>query len=301
MTHKLVAVILVNFNSSQYTLNCLESIQNSSGKIPLYIIVVDNNSNGSSVDHVKRKFPGIHLLKLKTNLGFAGGVNAGINIAMKRGAGYVWILNNDTILDKNAFSLVDAFIDPDIGGASSKIYFAPGHEYHKERYKNSDKGRVIWYAGGLIDWNNVYASNYMIDEVDNGQFTNPKDTDFLTGCSMMIPSHIIRKIGLFDEKYYLYYEDVDYSLRIQKLGMRTIYYPKSVVWHLNAASSGGPGSRLHEYYQTRNRLLFGFKYASGRTKLALSREALRMAINGTDNQRKAIIDAAFGKFGKRYE
>jgi GT2 family glycosyltransferase len=96
-------------------------------------------------------------------------------------------------------------------------------------------------------------------------------------------------------------EDLDLSLRIQKAGYKTMYDPTSIIWHKNASSSGGSGSNLHEYYQTRNRLRIGFHYAPLRTKIALVRESIRVLMHGTANKKKAIFDAITGNFGKRYE
>jgi len=188
-----------------------------------------------------------------------------------------------------------------VGIAGSKIYFAPGHEYHKGRYTQKEQGKVFWYAGELVDWDNMYASHRGVDEVDTGQYDTEEETPFITGCSMMIARNVLETIGLLDEKFYLYLEDLDYGLRASRAGFRLLYYPKSVIWHLNAGSSGGAGNPLHDYYITRNRLLVGLRYAPIRTKIALIREALGFLYGKNPEKKRAVTDFFFGKFGKQYE
>jgi GT2 family glycosyltransferase len=299
---KHVSLVMVNWNGIKDTSVALDSIKKlNKHEMVLDTIVVDNGSTDSSVVDLEKKYPWVHLVKTGKNLGFTGGNNVGISEALGRNAEYIWLLNNDTIVDKDALKLVDAFDDASVGIAGSKIYFAPGHEYHKARYSKKEQGKVFWFAGGVIDWQNMYASHFGVDEVDNGQYDKKRLTDFITGCSMMIRREVIEKIGMLDDAYYLYYEDVDYSLRAKNAGYSLMYYPMSVVWHVNAGSTGGAGNTVHEYYQTRNRLLVGMRYAKMRTKIALIREAIRFVISGSAIKRKAIVDALFGRWGKRYE
>jgi GT2 family glycosyltransferase len=243
----------------------------------------------------------VTVLSQQTNLGFSGGNNVGMRYAMKLGADYTWLLNNDTVVDPGALSLADAFRDPKVGIAGSKIYFAPGHEYHLSRYTKAEQGKVFWFAGGLIDWNNMYASHRGVDEVDHGQYDKVIETPFVTGCSMMIRRSVIEVIGYLDDRLYLYLEDLDYCLRAKQHDFAITYYPSSVIWHVNAGSSGGAGNELHEYYITRNRLFIGFRYAPVRTKIALLREAVRFALSAPPVTKRAVYDALFGRWGKQYE
>lgn len=295
-----VAIILVNWNSKQDTITCIHSLNilnYSYGKVTIYLI--DNASTDASAVEIHKKFPEVKIIQNKDNYGFARGVNQGITTAISEGYDYLWILNNDTNVHKNALSLIHAFDDPSVGVAGSKVYFTKGHEFHKNIYKNDQIGKVLWYAGGYIDWNNMYASHRGVDEVDVHQYDVISETDFVTGCSMMIRSGIIKELGLFDESYYLYFEDVDYCLRVQKNGYKTVYYPDSIVWHNNAGSSGGSGSSIHEYYQTRNRFKFGMKYAPYRTRFALLRESINFLLQDNNIKKQAIADSLFGKYGKK--
>jgi len=267
----------------------------------LTVLVVDNGSTNDSVSQIHKKYPDVTVLETGKNLGFTGGNNVGFEYALSHNADFIWMLNNDTIVHKDVLSFVNNFEDPKVGACGSKIYFAKDHEYHHDRYKASDRGNVLWYAGGNIDWDNIFASHRGVDEVDHGQYDSTEETPFITGCSFIVRADVVRSVGKLDDAYYLYLEDLDWSLRIQRAGYKTLYVPTSTLWHENAGSSGKPGNPLHEYYFTRNRLLLGFKYATVRTKFALVREAFRYFIGVSEIRRKAITDALFGKFGKQYE
>lgn len=284
-----VAVVIVNWNGKKDTLECLASLEKVKS------IIVDNGSTDGSVEAIAQKYPNVEIIRNSTNLGFTGGNNVGIKKVLDDGAEFVWLLNNDTTVDKDALEkLVEVFEDQSVGIAGSKIYFFPGREFHKDRYKKSDPGRVIWYAGGLIDWDNMYASHRGVDEVDHGQYDRVEEIPFVTGCSMMVRKEVFEKIGLLDENFFAYLEDLDFCLRAKRAGYKLMYVPGSVVWHKNAGSSG-VGSAIHQYYMTRNRLLVGMRYAPLRTKIALLREG----IGFTSIRRRAFIDALLGKYGKQ--
>lgn len=299
---KKICIIIVNWNRKNDTLACLTSLKKiARGQNTVEIVVVDNDSSDGSVEEVTKKFPEVTVLPSKTNDGFTGGNNRGMRYAYEQGADFVWLLNNDTMVHTNVLlGLLAAFKDNTVGLAGSKIYFAPGCEFHHDRYKASESGRVIWYAGGLVDWANMYASHRGVDEVDVGQYDQPIDTSFVTGCSMMIARGVIEAVGYLDDKFFLYLEDFDYSLRVKRAGFRVMYCPKSILWHINAGSTGKPGHGLHQYYLTRNRLLVGMRYGPFRTKVALIREAFRFIIIGPSVLRRAVLDFFFGKFGNRY-
>ncbi len=297
-----IFAVIVNWNGKTDTLACLDSLHKIEKKhIDFHICVVDNGSTDDSVQVISRKYPDVKLIQTGKNLGYSGGNNLGITYALNHKADFIWLLNNDTIVDKQVLSFLSAFDDPAVGACGSKIYFAPGHEFHRDRYRESDRGRVIWYAGGVIDWDNMYASHRGVDEVDHGQYDQNQETAFITGCSFIVRAEIAQRVGNLDNRFYLYLEDLDWSLRIQKAGYTTMYIPTSVIWHLNAGSSGKPGNALHEYYFTRNRLLLGFKYAPVRTKFALAKEAVRFLFGQSSVRRKAVLDACIGRFGKQYE
>lgn len=296
-----VFTVVLNWNGFKDTKECLASLAKVeiNDHISHEIIVVDNASTDDSIEQLKKLPFKFELLQTKHNLGFAGGNNFGIRHALHNGADYIFVLNNDTEVDPKVITelLETATKGKKIGLVSPKIYFAKGFEFHKDRYKNSERGKVIWYAGGDIDWNNVYGSNHGVDEVDSGKFNEVMETDFATGAAMFITAKAIRKVGSFDERFYLYLEDTDLSMRMKKKKWKVIYTPSSVVWH-KVSQSSGIGSSLNDYFTTRNRLLFGMRYAPLRTRLALFKESIRMMFSGRKWQKIGVMDYYIGNLGK---
>jgi len=300
------AVVLVHFKGTNETVACVKSLIRTDNKYQSFSIIIVINP--SDEDHenllriIHRTYPQIIIIENKINTGFAAGNNIGIRKALEIGSNLIVLLNSDTEVSDNFISSLSAFgkSDKSIGLASPKIYFAKGYEYHKDRYNDKERGRVIWYGGGIIDWNNVYASHRGVDEVDIGQYDQLLETDFATGCCFLIKKEVIEKVGILDEKYFLYYEDIDYSMRVKKAGFRVMYYPKNYIWHKNASSSGKPGSNTHIYYQTRNRLYFGFKYAPIIAKKSLLLDSLRLVRKG-GLYKRAVIDYYLGRMGMMKE
>lgn len=297
-----IFLVVLNWNRKKDTLECLESIKKLRVKdYSLRVIIVDNGSTDGSQKEIKKSIKGIEgkLIENKENLGFARGNNIGIKDALKEGADFVMVLNNDTVLDKDLVVSLLLTTDKhkDAGIISPKIYFAKGFEFHKDRYTRRDLGKVIWYAGGHIDWDNVLGSNKGVDEVDIGQHNSVSDTDFATGACMFIRRETLEKVGLFDEKYFMYLEDADLSIKAEKSGWRVLYEPSGILWH-KVAQSSGIGSGLNDYYLTRNKLLFGMRYAPLRAKFALVRESARLFLSGRKWQKQGVLDFYLNRFKK---
>lgn len=301
-----VFLIILNWNGKKMTTDCLSSLKTiKTGRLKIEVVVVDNGSTDGSVDYINgliiKKLTNLKLKLIanKKNLGFAEGNNVGIRYALENGADYVCLLNNDTKVSPDfLIQLVKtAETDPKIGVVGGKIYFEKGYEFHKDRYKKDELGKVLWYAGGLIDWNNVYATHLGVDEVDNGQYDQEGETQYVNGCLMLAKREVFETVGLLDPKYYLYYEENDFCQRAKRAGFKLFYAPKSVIWHLNAASSGA-GSGLHDYFTTRNRLLFGMRWAPFKTKVSLVKESFRLLFTGRPWQRIGIKDFFLNKFGR---
>ena len=296
-----VYIVILNYNTKEDTIELLSSLKkiNKDG-IDLYTLVIDNHSREPiSVDEASYKDIGLKLILNSKNLGFTGGCNVGIRYALDQEADSVLLLNSDTLVDQEFLKiLTEAASESGEGIYCPKIYFAKGFEFHKEKYKAEDLGKVIWYAGGEIDWKNVYASHRGVDEVDHGQYDSESETNFATGCCFLITRQVLEKTGLFDDKYFLYYEDIDLSLRARSSGFKIHFIPKSFIWHKNAGSTGGSGSQIQDYFLARNRMLFGTKFAPARAKIALVKEGLRLLRIGRPMQKKGVKDFFAGKFGK---
>lgn len=298
---KNVYLVTINYKGDKNTLELLESLKKiNRTNFKLNVVVVDNFSQKPLVIS-EDKFSDINLKIIynSKNLGFTGGNNTGIEYSMQNGADYVLILNNDTIVDPGFLEelIKSADADEKTGMVSPKIYFAKGYEFH-DKYNKDELGRVIWYAGGKIDWANVIGSHIGVDEVDKGQFEAKVETETATGCCVLIKKKVLEEIKGYDDKYFLYYEDADMCQRVKNKGYRIYYEPKAKIWHKNAQSTGGSGSSLQDYFITRNRLLFGNRYASNRAKFALFRESLILILTGRKWQKKGALDYYMGNFGK---
>lgn len=295
-----IAIVTLHYKNLDDTLSLLRSLAKAvvPSQTLIRTYVVDNESSKDLKAELDKNFPDINLLISPSNLGFAAGNNFGLKQAINDGAEILITINNDTFVDKNFFKeiITSPIKSESVGAVGGLICFAPGFEFNKN-YSKKDLGKVIWYAGGNFDWNNILGSNAHVDEIDGGQFDKPVETDFVTGALLITKAEVLKKVGLFDEKYFMYLEDVDLCQRIKLAGYRLIFDPKIKIWH-KVGQSSGIGSPLNDYFITRNRLYFGFRYAHIRTRFALFREALRKLYSGTPAQKKAITDFFMGKLGK---
>lgn len=297
---KKVLISMIDYNGKEKTLNCLSSLDKLNLKeIDLTVLIIDNYPKGEfSLGGKSFKQIKTVIIKPQENLGFAGGHNIGIEYAESISADYTIVLNNDTVVDPDLVLELIAASErhPQAGAVVPKIYFMKGYEYHKDRYKETEKGKVIWYAGGHMDWDNINGVHEGVDDVDKGQFDDERSTDLLTGCCVLFTREALKRVKGFDARYFLYYEDADLNERIKKAGFTILYAPKAVLWHLNAGSTGGSGSILQDYFISRNRLLFGLRFARTRTKVALLRESIRILRNGREWQKKGVRDYYLRKF-----
>lgn len=262
----MIGLITVNYNQYKLTEEFLESLKTVKNAKNLAVYIADVSSVKENFKI--KKYPFKVILKQLPNKGYAFGINKGTKYFIKQGINQFCAINNDIYFDKNfANEAEKTFKIADIFGG--KIYYAPGYEYHKNRYSKKDLGKVLWYAGGYIDWNHVFSFHRGVDEVDNGQYDKFEKTDFITGCMLFFNKKVIDRIGFWDEKYFLYFEDTDFCERAKRKGFDLYYNPKIVIYHKVSQSTGGSGSSLHQKYQEKNRLIFGLKYAPLKTKIHL--------------------------------
>lgn len=295
-----VAIITLNYNGKKDTLEFLASLKRLQATgYRLQVIVVDNGSSDGSVSEIHKQFPDVDIIQAGANLGFSGGFNKGIEYGQIWGADYFLIINNDTLVkDPN---LLDELIktlksDEKIGLVSSKIYFAKSFEFHKDRYSKDDLGKVIWFAGGQFDWSFIGNKHRSIDEVDTGQYDLVEEQDIFSGACVLIKKEVFERVGLFNEDFFLYFEDSEFAQRVKQLGYKIYYNGKVAIYH-KVSQSTGIGSKITDYYHTRNRLIFGMKYGRDRTKFALFREAIKLLIFGRPAQRQGVLDYYLGITG----
>jgi GT2 family glycosyltransferase len=235
-----VVAVVLNYNGRDETLACLESLRASDWP-RMTTIVVDNGSDDDIAAAVAARFE-VTLVRNGANLGFAGGMNAGLRMALDRGADYALLLNNDTLVDPAMVrTLVQAARShPDAGIVSPLILYR-------------DAPDVVSSAGLRFDPRRGYHGQPIgMGETNDGQFQGVRAVDASPGTAMLVPTAAVREAGMLDEALYLYLEDVDWSLRMRALG-RGIYMALDAhLWHGVSQTGGGEYSPLIAYYGTRN-------------------------------------------------
>jgi len=221
-----VNLFVLNWNGRDLTLDCLSSLE----KViypNVKIHIIDNGSSDNSVVSIRNKFPDYEIIELAENHGFAKGNNTGFQ-SVKQKADYTIFLNNDTIVDPN-------FIDPlvnELEAISNVKQTAPKIFYE-------DKKEYIWFAGGIISlWTGVIRHSG-IRKKDSSKFSQKRKIDYATGCCVCMRTVDFESIGMFDESFLLYGEDVDLSLRFSNQGGEILFVPESKIWHKVSASLGG--------------------------------------------------------------
>jgi GT2 family glycosyltransferase len=249
MTNPLVYIIVLTWNGKKDTLECLNSLKEL--VYPNYrVLVVDNASADGTAEQVRSQFPDVELIVNKDNFRFAGGNNSGIEYALSKNADYTLLLNNDTIVDKTFIDelVLTAESDSQIGMVGPKMYYY------------SDPNR-IWYAGGKIEWWKGWLSHIGVRGIDNGQYCQTKETDFISGCCVLVKREVVETIGILDTAYYIYGEDVDWCIRAFRAGYRLMFEPKAKIWHKLSVSTGGHLSWFKNWNKLKSQLRIMVRYA----------------------------------------
>lgn len=283
-----IAIILVNYNGEQLTLDCIKSI-NKGTKIP-DIVLVDNASE--KFDKSKfEMYQNVIVIQNKKNLGFSGGNNIGIQYALKNGYKFIGILNNDTIIDENMIDILLNKVDYNTL-VTPKMYY----------YNQSD---ILWYAGGYINYFKGEAFHIGMGEKDYGQYDSERLVEFATGCCWLACRDVFEKMSGLSEEYFMYCEDTDFCLRCKREGIRIRFVPSAKLWHKVGASSEGE-SVLTTYYRNRNRLYLIKKHKLGVipyyfTLLSRLLKYFSSFILHNNNYviKQAYFDYKYGKMGKQ--
>ena len=215
-----VSIIILNWNGWKHTRACLESLLKG-GFSESDIIIVDNASIDDSILNIKRSFKSVHLIENKVNEGFTGGNNAGIQYALARGYEYILLLNNDTIVSPGFCQLLVAEMRKfdNLAAIQPLIYCM-------------EPSSQIWNAGGNYHgWLGYSQTNLQLLD------KNPYSTGWITGCAIMVRAAILEEVGLLDNSYFAYFEDVDWSLRMRRWGYDLKVHPQAVIYHEAGAAS----------------------------------------------------------------
>lgn len=241
-----IYIIILNWNGWQDTLECLESIEK------IYycnykVLVIDNGSTNKSVIKIKYRYPKIELIITGKNLGFVGGNNIGIKRALKSGAKYVLLLNNDTVVDQR---LLEYLLEPI--RKESKVGIVGAVNYY------FDYPEKIWYSGGIVNWWRGKIIELTKLDKDCRYFNMIKEVDDVAGSCMLIKRDVIEKIGFLDQKFFCSFDETEYCFRAKKAGYKIVVNFKAMIWHKVARTMTRGGTKPHIgiYFHARNRFLF---------------------------------------------
>jgi GT2 family glycosyltransferase len=277
-----VGIVIINYKGKGDTLECLESLRWLS--YPNYFtVLVDNNSQDGCVEVVRNNFPEVIVIESRDNLGFTGGNNLGIRSAVEQEAEFIFLLNNDTTVHPALLGwLVSTLIlDPKCG------IVGPTMNYY-------DHPEEVWATGGKMDWRG-----------QSTLLTHGEPPDFIVGAGLMVRSDTLGQIGLFDDRFFLYYEESDLCARALDAGWTLHVAPEGVLWH-KVSKSTGTDSALTLYYMRRNQLLY-LKNRKNRAGLrAAMLDGLRLLAVWTLKRnpkraalRQALEDFRAGRFGRQ--
>ena len=220
-----VNLFVLNWNGRDLTLDCLSSLEKITyPNVKVYLI--DNGSSDNSVTEIQNQFPDFEIIQLPENYGFSRGNNAGFQL-VKQKADFTIFLNNDTVVDPY-------FVEPLINEmesnstvkqATPKIFYADDLEY-------------IWFGGGKINLWAGWIRHLGIRQKDSTQFSFNRNVDYATGCCVCMRTEDFESIGMFDESFFMYGEDVDLSLRFREQGGQILFVPESKIWHKVSSSIG---------------------------------------------------------------
>jgi len=250
---KTLAAIVLNWNGLADTRALLGTLRNCATPVGwrVHVMVVDNGSGDGSAAALTREFPEIEVLALPENRRFAGGNNAGLLRALGAGADAMMLLNNDTEADPQLFTRLILALeqDPSAGAAAPLIFFARPLER-------------IWYAGGTCVPALGLAAHRGLRKAYVGQYRAVEETGYLTGCCLLATREAWEKVGLLDERYFIYAEDADWCLRARAAGFTLLFVPTARLWHKVSASSGAT-SPWKIYQRLRANLTLFARHARG--------------------------------------
>ncbi len=245
MQNDTVAIILVNYNGINDTLECIDSI-NQNDYFAKQIIVVDNDSKEDEASVIQEKYPEVHVIRSKTNGGFSYGNNIGIKYSISQGYKYILLLNNDTIIPDN-------FVSEMMGQYRKGEVIVPTIVYYTDPTS-------VWYAGGKINRWTGNATHNHIGESFKTDLSEDSYCEFATGCCILFSSDVIESIGYLDEEYFMYCEDTDYCIRMAKNNLAIRYVSSIKLKHKVSKSTQGDDSDFCVYYLTRNRIKMILKH-----------------------------------------
>jgi GT2 family glycosyltransferase len=260
-----LSVIVLNWNTKVETRACLESILGQAFKHEVEVIVADNASSDGSREMLATEFPQVRVVAHSTNLGFCAGNNRAVPGTKGR---YVLFLNSDTVITEGAFDAMLDFADenPDIGILGPKLLNEDGSlQYSCRRFPNLGAGFFRNTPLGRLFPNNRFTQDYLMTDWDHASV---RDVDWVSGAALMIRRDALEKTGGFDEGFFMYCEDVDLCYRVHEMGMRVVYFPFAVIYHIIGRSTNQVPTRM-TYAFHRSMYRFYKKHYAAKTPLLI--------------------------------
>lgn len=240
--------ITLNWRQPLVTLECVQALQ-AMQHPQMDILVIDNGSGDDSVKILTEYEPAVEILELPENVGFAAGNNHGLRLAIARGYDFALLINNDAFAAPGMLDQLLAEAASDIGLLTPKIFY------------ESEPDR-IWFAGGLRQPSTLDLVDTGRGKMDGAQFSTGRDLDYVLGACMLVNLQAARVVGLLDERYFFYFEDLDWSVRFTEAGYRLRLAPLAHVYHRVAVSTGGDvDSAQRRYYLAFGSVLFWKQHA----------------------------------------
>jgi GT2 family glycosyltransferase len=265
----LASVVVVNFNGQHFLERCLAALLEQELEEPFEVLLVDNGSSDESVAFVRRRFPTVQVIEAQRNLGFAGGNNLGMRAAQGR---HIVLLNNDTQVRAGWLKalVTAAEQNPTAGAIAAKLLFV-------------EPPNTIQNAGSLL-LSDGSGADRGFREPDRGQYDTAEEVFGACGASVLYRRQMLEDVGVFDETFFMYYEDTDLNWRMRLRGWKVVYEPGAVVDHVHAGSSR-EWSPFFIFHVDRNRLFMLLKDASMPMVLRSYSRFARMA---ADNTKRAL-------------
>ncbi len=239
--------MIVNWNTCADLRNCLRTISDG-GPVNTEVFVIDNASSDGSADMVSREFPRVHLIRNDANLGFAKASNQGIAASHGR---YVLLLNPDSEIQPGALSALVQFGDehPEYGIFGARILNPDGSlQYSCRRFPTLAAGLFRNTILGKYFPHNTYLMDYLMANWDH---TEVREVDWVSGCALTVRREVLDDIGMLDERFYMYVEDVDLAYRAKQKGYRVAYFPGATIVHARAKSSDrNPNRMIIEFHRS---------------------------------------------------
>ena len=246
-----VIVLTLNWNTKEMTAECINSVLESD--YPNFeVVVIDNGSSDGSERYFRKTFKnhaGIHIIQSGKNLGYANGMNYGLEYALRKNPDYFFIMNNDTILDSHAISVMI-----NVSMKYKNQCLVTGKVYD---FNNKNVIQLVGYE--FINRKYLISRRIGAEEEDAGQYDHESERDMIDDIFMLMPFDVFKSVGGYSPYFFMNYEQADLALRVIRHGYKLIYTPGAKIWHKGSYSTGGRGNPAMLFWDTESRMIYYYR------------------------------------------